>query len=94
MSSNLIEKCIYEELLYICYESIKVKYHPEFFVTDVKKYNGLHLFSHQVVSDSLRSYGMQHAMLPCPSPSPSLLKRISLKKVSVQKGSMVFRPKF
>lgn len=93
MSSNLIEKCIYEELLYVCYESIKVKYHPAFFVTDIKKDNGLHLFS-QVVSDSLRAYGMQHAMLPCPSSSPSLLKLISLKKVSVQKGSIVFRPKF
>ena len=37
MSSNLIEKCIYEKLLYVCCESIKVKCHPEFFVTDIKK---------------------------------------------------------
>ena len=27
-------------------------------------------FSHSVVSDSLRPRGPQHAMLPCPSPSP------------------------
>ena len=28
------------------------------------------LFSHSVVSDSLRPLGLQHARLPCPSPSP------------------------
>ena len=28
------------------------------------------LFSHSAVSDSLRSNGLQHARLPCPSPSP------------------------
>ena len=61
---------------------------------DIKKDNGLHLFSHQVVSSSLQAYEMQHATLSCPSPSPSLLKLILLKKVSVQKGSIVFRPKF
>ena len=27
-------------------------------------------FSHSVVSDSLRPYGLQHARLPCPSPTP------------------------
>ena len=27
-------------------------------------------FSHSVVSDSLRSHGLQHARLPCPSPTP------------------------
>ena len=28
------------------------------------------LFSHWIVSDSLRSHGLQHAKLPCPSVSP------------------------
>ena len=28
------------------------------------------LFSHSVVSDSLRPHGLQHTRLPCPSPSP------------------------
>ena len=28
------------------------------------------LFSHSVVSDSFRAPGLQHARLPCPSPSP------------------------
>ena len=28
------------------------------------------LFSHLVVSDSLQAHGLQHACLPCPSPSP------------------------
>ena len=30
----------------------------------------LFLFSHSIVSNSLRPHGMQHARLPCPSPSP------------------------
>ena len=30
------------------------------------------LFSHQVVFDSLRPHGLQHARLPCPSPSPGV----------------------
>ena len=28
------------------------------------------LFSHSVMSNSLRPHGLQHALLPCPSPSP------------------------
>ena len=28
-------------------------------------------FSHSVMSDSLRPYGLQHARPPCPSPTPS-----------------------
>ena len=32
--------------------------------------NELLLFSRLVVSDSLRPHGLQHARLPCPSPSP------------------------
>ena len=28
------------------------------------------LFSHSVMFDSLRSHGLQHARLPCPSPTP------------------------
>ena len=27
-------------------------------------------FSHSVMSDSLRPHGLQHARLPCPSPTP------------------------
>ena len=27
-------------------------------------------FSHSVISDSLRPHGLQHARLPCPSPTP------------------------
>ena len=30
------------------------------------------LFSHQVVSNSSRPHGLQHARLPCPSPSPGV----------------------
>ena len=32
----------------------------------------LSLFSHSVVSDSLRSHGLQLTRLPCPSPSPGV----------------------
>ena len=28
------------------------------------------LFSHQIMSDSLRPHGLHHSRLPCPSPSP------------------------
>ena len=35
-----------------------------------KKIVILLLFSHSVVSGSLRPHGLQHARLPCPSPSP------------------------
>ena len=33
------------------------------------------LFSHQVVSDSLWSHELQHARLPCPSPSPCICSK-------------------
>ena len=29
-------------------------------------------FTHSVMSDSLRSHGLQHARLPCPSPTPGV----------------------
>ena len=39
------------------------------------------LFSHLVVSDSLRPHGLQHARPPCQSPTPS---RSSLKLMSIE----------
>ena len=40
------------------------------------------MFSHSVVSDSLRPHGMQHARLPCLSLSPkSLLKCMSIESM-------------
>ena len=33
------------------------------------------MFSHQVMSDSSLSYGLQHARPPCPSPSPGVCPR-------------------
>ena len=39
------------------------------------------LFSCSVMSDSLRPYELQHARLPCPSLSPSLLKFMSIESV-------------
>ena len=34
------------------------------------------LFSHLVVPNSLRPHGLQHAMPPCPSPSPGVCPRL------------------
>ena len=34
-------------------------------------------FSHSVMSDSLRLHGLQHARLPCPSPTPSVYSNSS-----------------
>ena len=39
------------------------------------------LFSHSVVSDSLQPHGLQHARVPCPLLSPSLLKLMSMELV-------------
>ena len=33
------------------------------------------------MSDSLQPYGLQHARLPCPSPSPGFLKLMSIESV-------------
>ena len=37
------------------------------------------LFSCQVMSDSLRSHGLQHSRLPCPSPSLGVCPRASVE---------------
>ena len=41
----------------------------------------LFLFNCSVLSYSLQPHGLQHARLPCPSPSPSLLKLMSIESV-------------
>ena len=38
-------------------------------MTCIKPFSSVH-FSHSVVSDSLQPHGLQHARLPCPSPTP------------------------
>ena len=38
-------------------------------------------FSGSVVSDSLRPHGLQHTRTPCPSPTPILLKLMSIESV-------------
>ena len=38
-------------------------------------------FSHSVLSNSLPPHGLQHARPPCPSPTPSLLKLMSIESV-------------
>ena len=47
-----------------------------------KQHDWMHQFSRLVISDSLRPHGLQHARLPCPSPtSKSLLKLMSIESV-------------
>ena len=38
-------------------------------------------FSHSAVSDSLRSHGLQHTRLPCPSPTPRAYSNSSIESV-------------
>ena len=49
-------------------------------------------FSHSVVSDSLRPHESQHARPPCPSPTPSLLKLMSIKSVMPSSHLILCRP--
>ena len=39
------------------------------------------LFSHSVMSDSLQPHGLQHARLPCTSPSPGTLLKLVFESV-------------
>ena len=39
------------------------------------------LFSHSVMSDSLRPHGLQHSRFPCPSPTPRVCKLLSIELV-------------
>ena len=51
-------------------------------------------FSRSVMSDSLRPHGMQHARLPCPSPTPSLLKLRSIESVMPSNHLILHCPLF
>ena len=48
--------------------------------------------SPSVVSGSLRPHGLQHARLPCPSPTPNLLKLVSIKSVTPSDHLILCRP--
>ena len=49
-------------------------------------------FSRSVVSNSLRPHGLQHARLPCSSPSRSLLKLMSIASVMPSNHLILCRP--
>ena len=49
-------------------------------------------FSHSVMSDSLWLHGLQHARPPCPSPTPSLLKLMSIELVMPSNHLILCRP--
>ena len=54
----IIEKAReFQKIIYLC------------FINYAKSFNCVQ-FSRSVVSDSLRPHGLQHARLPCPSPTP------------------------
>ena len=47
---------------------------------------------HSVVSDSLRPHGLQHARPPCPSPTPSLLKLMTIELVMPSEHLLLCHP--
>ena len=49
-------------------------------------------FSLSVMSDSLWPHGLQHARLPCSSPTPSLLKLMSIQSVMPSNHVILCRP--
>ena len=51
-------------------------------------------FSSSVVSNSLWPHGMQHARLPCPSPTPRTCSNMSIKSVMPSKQLILYRPLF
>ena len=54
--------------MYISLFSMSVKFFGTIFLESI--YMRSVQFSHSIVSDSLRPHGLQHARLPCPSPTP------------------------
>ena len=50
------------------------------FVSDNHNFSSVQ-FSRSAVADSLQPHGLQHARLPCPSPTLSLLKLMSIESV-------------
>ena len=54
--------------------------------------NLLLFFGYKVVSDSLWPHGLQHGRLPCPSPSLSLLKIMSIESVMASNHLIVCCP--
>ena len=50
------------------------------------------LFSHSVVSNSLRPHGLQHTRYPSPSPTPSLLKLMSIESMMPSNHLILYCP--
>ena len=51
-------------------------------------------FSRSVVSDYLRPCGLQHARLPCPSPTPRVYSNMSIQLVMPSNHLILCRPLF
>ena len=64
--TNTVSPGLYGDLSFSLYCDIPLSKDCSCFWKEPK----LLLFSHSGISDSLQSHGLQHARLPCPSPSP------------------------
>ena len=49
-------------------------------------------FVHSVVSDSLQPHALQHARLPCPSPTPGAYSNMSIESVMASSHLILCHP--
>ena len=57
-------------ILYIWFVDISLMNFEFMFISKLNCFFAIYQFSHSVMSNSLWSHGLQHAGLPCPSPTP------------------------
>ena len=62
---------------------VKVKEESEKFGLKLNIQKNKIMFSRSVVSDSLQPHGLQHARLPCPSPTPGAYSRSKLMSIEL-----------
>ena len=75
--------------LFISSHPLSPSFHSSFPLSFLFKFLLL-LFSYQVVSNSLWPHGLQHAKIPCPSPSPGDETHIHWVSDAIQPPSFVF----
>ena len=69
----VVKSCFVLFFSFCHWESLKYIIHLLKFILKVTVINSVH-FSRSVVSDSLQPHGLQHARLPCPSPTPGAIQ--------------------
>ena len=86
------DECIFSEWLHACFQEgrfcSKLRYRKKRFRGRMKAAELMFalcfqplLFSHSVMSDSVWPHGLQHARLPCPSPSAGVCSLMSIESV-------------